>query len=378
MRGLAALCVLFVHLRGQCIEGLAHPSNRLISSTNWMSYGKDAVAVFIVLSGFCLMLPTVRFADRRLNGGLLQFFKRRSLRILPPYYAALVLGILSILAVDVLKRHTHLSDGAKNAAANLTAGNILSHAFLIHDFRNAWAFGIEPPMWSVAVEWHIYFIFALLLLPLRRKAGIWITVAAAFLLGCAPHLLLPAQNNFDWACPWFIGLFAVGMLGAEIAFSDIPSLVSIRDRTPWSAVSIALAITTYGIAATLLKLRDVDIIMHPLLGCLCVSVILMCIRQVRSGNAAFPLHPLRMLESRAAMILGSFSYSLYLVHGLLITRVRVFMQLHHFHTPVYVLGVLVGGAALSLIAAYIFHLLFEKPFMTAKMKRLKTEENRAR
>src|SRR5438270_2616521 len=59
-------------------------------------HGHYAVAVFIVLSGYCLMLPVARDPCGRLPGGVVGYLGRRARRILPPYYAALGLGWLLI------------------------------------------------------------------------------------------------------------------------------------------------------------------------------------------------------------------------------------------------------------------------------------------
>ena len=60
--------------------------------TNWLLYGHLAVDVFIVLSGFCLMLPVAR-SGGALADGARGFFVRRARRILPPYFAAFTISV---------------------------------------------------------------------------------------------------------------------------------------------------------------------------------------------------------------------------------------------------------------------------------------------
>ncbi len=69
------------------------------------SFGHDAVAVFIVLSGYCLMLPIAR-ADGRLARGVRSYFGRRAWRILPPYFAALAGSWLLLALVPSLETPT--------------------------------------------------------------------------------------------------------------------------------------------------------------------------------------------------------------------------------------------------------------------------------
>src|SRR5437660_75394 len=89
IRGLAALYVALFHV-SYARQSLPEPARHL---TDWLQFGHYAVGVFIVLSGYCLMLPVARSADGRLRGGVGSYLRRRAWRILPPYYAALVLAL---------------------------------------------------------------------------------------------------------------------------------------------------------------------------------------------------------------------------------------------------------------------------------------------
>jgi peptidoglycan/LPS O-acetylase OafA/YrhL len=91
IRGLAALYVVVFHL-GTILKpvmtNLSKPWRLLLRATE---HGHAAVVAFIVLSGFLLMLPIVR-ENRPMS--LQGYFLRRSRRILPPYFAALILFLL--------------------------------------------------------------------------------------------------------------------------------------------------------------------------------------------------------------------------------------------------------------------------------------------
>ena len=144
------------------------------------------------------MLPVARSADgalrRRVESSI---FRRRAWRILPPYYATLV--CLAALIALIPGLPWELSFAA------WTPGVIASHLFLLHNLRSSWTGKIDPPMWSVATEWQIYFVFALFLLPLWRRFGNALTMLAAFGLGLAPHFLLPGRTSTGqargtWPC----------------------------------------------------------------------------------------------------------------------------------------------------------------------------------
>src|SRR5215203_1884331 len=102
LRGLAASYVVLHH------AALLVPPSGLTGPATvarfLLRHGHYAVAVFIVLSGYCLMLPVARDPLGRLPGGTLAFFGRRARRILPPYYAALVLCWALIALVPELGR----------------------------------------------------------------------------------------------------------------------------------------------------------------------------------------------------------------------------------------------------------------------------------
>lgn len=112
IRAIAALYVLMHHLwlsqRALLPQGWP---------TGWLAYGHLAVDVFIVLSGFCLMLPVARFKE--LRGGARHFFARRARRILPPVYACIVLCLPINILVSRLGHHHQTMVSTKGLLVNL-------------------------------------------------------------------------------------------------------------------------------------------------------------------------------------------------------------------------------------------------------------------
>ncbi len=104
LRGLAALYVVMHHAYyGLTAEASLPPLAAHL--TYWLYLGRSAVDVFIVLSGYCLMLPIIR--SGRLSGGSGGFLRRRARRILPPYYAALGVSLLVIAVLPPLHDLSH-------------------------------------------------------------------------------------------------------------------------------------------------------------------------------------------------------------------------------------------------------------------------------
>ena len=358
LRGLAAMYVVLHH----SIFSHHLPSTLphwLRLATKPLAYGHFSVALFIVLSGYCLMLPVARSADGVLKGGLAGFIRRRARRILPPYYAALVLALI----LDWVSSTWLHPPGVRlhNMFDKIAIPVIISHLLLLHNLSPAWIFQIDVPLWSVATEWQIYFVFALLLLPIWRRFGIFATIVCAFVIGLAPHYLVKPQGHVDPARFWYIGLFALGMAGAVVNFSTDSRTTAVREKTPWMLLSAIFGLSMIAASSAMPGyLTRHPWIIDPWAG-LAASCLLVGLTRVLTSGAQHPAI-LRMLDAEPTRRLGSFSYSLYLVHYpiLQITTALIAITVHS--TTGSVLADLVVGSTVATICAYWFYLRFEKPY----------------
>lgn len=240
---------------------------------------------------------------------------------------------------------------------------MLSHLLLVHNWIDVYARGIDGPLWSVATEWQIYFVLPFLLLPIWRRFGLAATVAAAFAVGLAPHFLSAPVGRFDKACPWYLGLFALGMAGALLSARRDLRLEALAGRIPWGVLTAACA------AAVLVgRLRHpgadseaanwyVDI----LCGLFAAVLLVWCSRRAQAG---FWLTD--TLQSRPAMALGAMSYSIYLIHMPLEQIIVLTLCSHHLPFRLLVPGTFLLAVPAVLGVCYLFHLLFERPFMPGK------------
>jgi peptidoglycan/LPS O-acetylase OafA/YrhL len=363
IRGLAALYVTIFHAWMQ-IDFTASSGGEkwLVYLTSWMALGRESVAVFIVLSGFCLMLPVARSADAILPGGSKGFFYRRARRILPPYYAALV---FSLVAMALVPRWWDTTGSwFQTMEPAFGTQTLVSHLFLVHNLNEALVFKINAPMWSVAMEWQIYFLFPFILLPLWRKLGLFATVAFGFLLGLAPLYFL---GKLSWTAPWFIGHFAMGMAGAAVAFGGKPHEAKIRERMPWGLLALAslAALVALKLAGTVVSTSNwkFAFVSDLVVGVGSVALIVYCTRCLGRGQ---PSGVVRTLDGAAPVALGRFSYSLYLMHApVLATFFLVVkpLQTSPLNSTLLLVG---GGVPLCLLVSYGFYLCFERPFMVRK------------
>ena len=322
IRALAALYVLLYHVTTVKTADHSALPQPLRFLTAVFREGHFGVVVFIVLSGFSLMLPIARAGKTELVDGFGSYLYRRARRILPPYYAALAFSIAIIGIYNLVGPRIGLTGKVEPGALSL--GSITSHIFLIQDVHFSWAFRINGPMWSVATEWWIYFAFPLILLPLLRRTNVLVVVVAAWLVSTLPEYLMPAGHhlwpgpplssaNTFWAAPWLLGSFALGMLGAVIGFSptwrDSPWRIVCRWNWLAAAASaIIIAVVAAGRAETW-PAPLVDLLVSPWAICI--------INTCWSASAgAEPAHPGRLagvLGSPRLVQLAGFSYSLYLV-----------------------------------------------------------------
>ncbi len=354
IRGLAALEVVISHATNFAIGKQVSPLIRLVIVIG--SYGHYAVVVFIVLSGYCLMMPVMNSPDKSI-GNFTAYIKRRARRIIPPYYVSLALSIL-YLTIANSYRGIPMSD----AHDLWTTGNIISHLLLVHNFSSSWVYRINPPMWSVATEWQIYFLFPILLLPVWKRFGNIAAIAVGLTIGLIPFYFLPGRINLSWASPWFPGLFAMGMAAAALTLGY--ESTEPHWRKIWTSAYTPIILF---IMALVLQKRHIPIPVwaaDALTGAMCASFICWCAKftapSIISGQRPFIV---RMLESVWALRLGSISYSLYLTHSLVLSGLLSVIQSKYSSPDKIILCELLVSLPILLLFAAGFHYLFERPFL---------------
>jgi peptidoglycan/LPS O-acetylase OafA/YrhL len=350
LRGIAALYVVVHHAYYTVLEvgDVAVLPAAVRACLGLLGHGHLAVGVFIVLSGYVLMLPVAR--DGQLKGGVRGYLARRSRRILPPYYAALALTLLLIHLVPALG---HVRGRRWDYALPVTPGAVAAHLLLIHDLSPHWLTKINYPHWSVAVEWQIYFLFPGLLL-LWRRFGMGLTLAAALSAGFAPALILP--QTLGGACPWYLGLFAVGMAAALVNVSPDPLTEQVRLAMPWGLAAASLGAT---LALTALLQPDA-LERNPMLVDLCLggwtagSLVAWTEQAARGGSRV-----VRFFEHPRMVGLGKLSYSLYLTHAPVLALVD--LGLAGLSPAERLVRVPVAGVIASLMVGAGFATVFERP-----------------
>jgi hypothetical protein len=133
---------------------------------------------------------------------------------------------------EVLRNHLGLQH------PDLSRWGVFPHC---HDARPRAPSQIDYPLWSISVEWHIYFLFPLPVFMWQRIGSLW-TTATVSVASYALYMLLVRfgfvlANGFSSIVPQYIALFTVGMLGATTAFSPEPRWRRLRVCISWTLVA---------------------------------------------------------------------------------------------------------------------------------------------
>jgi peptidoglycan/LPS O-acetylase OafA/YrhL len=337
------LTVVLHHLLNPILDSVSIQvlqSGRLARLLLWLPVcSRLAVAVFIVISGFCLALPVIR-NDGELVGGVVGFFRKRGRRVLPAYYAAVLLALLLL-------------------PTQAGAWDVFLHLFLLQNLSAEWVGRINGVFWSLAVEWQVYLCFPLLVWSWRRFGAMRVV---SVLLPLAIVGLVTSENSaWFWLKPHFHLLFVLGMLAAALTFLPQSHWRMARTSIPWGALSASLAVTL-ALCVVSHGCRVVhDHINHfELLTGLAAFALLVTL----SGSAPNRLR--RLLEWKPVVAVGGFSYSIYLIHPVFVYQIGrlfrpyVWLPFHLSAGSAYVLLALVA-MPIILVASYLFHLAFERP-----------------
>jgi peptidoglycan/LPS O-acetylase OafA/YrhL len=333
VRGLAALDVLVFH--SHYVKGL------------WLG-----VQVFFVVSGYCIASATDSAMSRGLSIGT--FMRRRVRRIAPPYLASVALALT--LGVSGL-----LFGGRPGGNSPFTVAEVVQNATLTQwlTLTRAWLAGHPFPTapdnpilllysyWSLCYEEQFYLLAGLLLVcSLRMRRPVLVTTAVVLGLGVA-GLVHPTRVTGLLTDYWL--QFSCGI---------VLYLRLCRVRTPALGRGIDLAL---GIAApafyALGRLRGEHVFEFRTLAffsqlgfCCGVAFVLSLLRNREAAlSSTWPVRALRTV--------GTFSYSLYLIHHVVL---GLTFHLHQGLPPGLVSGL---GVAYSIPAAYLFHRIFERPFL---------------
>lgn len=366
LRGLAAAFVLSSHVWYQIWPAVAppygygrHPEGMIAWLTGLLYYGHFGVVVFIVLSGFCLMLPVLDNGGK-LRGGVLRFAGRRARRILPSYYCAMAFSLLLIYFFIGEK-----SGSQWDISIPVTTGGLVSHLLLLQDFIDTTQ--VNYVFWSIAVEVQLYLMFPLLAAAWMRFGAF--KAAASFCAAIYGAIAVLELCDYQDIPPQFIGLcahFVLGMACATLLRTRNSKWLSVCAQIPWGSLALAMAFPVVVLCG--LWGSEVAERRFAILDLLCALATVSLLLGAAGAEKTASVRS--VLENGVLIRIGIISYSLYLIHAPLLQLVWQYAILPLELSSASQFGaLLIFGVPASLLAGYLFFLLCERPFCAPSARR---------
>lgn len=335
LRGIAVTLVVLHNLR-QITEPLPGQAASLLW-VQLLDRGWIGVQLFFVLSGFLITRILLRSRDaKNYYSG---FFARRALRILPLYYAALLLWLVVLPAIGWGYPHDDRQDFYLWVFLSNWVQPFHSNGALVH-------------FWSLAVEEQFYLVWPFLL---RRFAALpfCLTVAALSLVVRSAMLAtgFSSEAVYEWT-PCRMDALALG--GAAAALGENPRW-RLPSWSPWVVLALGAAVSRgYRQTGTLAQTAGYSL--------LALGFAWWVFALAGEGQSLW-------LEWPWLRSLGKYSYGIYVIH--LPFRVVAEWALHRVGAPltlaVDICFVLVTFAVVYGLAVVCYH-AFEARFLRLKSR----------
>jgi peptidoglycan/LPS O-acetylase OafA/YrhL len=223
LRGILAVYVLLGHCRWLLWTGhaswMAAPHSRWLEPVVYASaslrYGREAVMIFFVLSGFFIHLRVAENAAALSGFSAAAFYRRRAHRLLAPYAFALVVT----MALDAIGRiwfpalyHAATGDALTDGVfrrSGYSAASVIP-ALVALPSSGGYDFGSNGPLWSIAFE-VIYYALYPAWLALRRVSAV-----AAYLAVPAISVMLIVTRVYGFPVA-VLSFYPVWLTGAALA-----------------------------------------------------------------------------------------------------------------------------------------------------------------
>lgn len=307
LRGFSALWVLISHLL--LVSGLNIPI---------LSWGGQAVELFVILSGFVIALLCLKRQE-----SYPVYIFRRFVRLYPLFLVALVLGIAtSHLYAPALGENPFLKEDPQSflmRAVNESRyfwQHLFAHLTMLHgavpdNLLPQSVFTFSGPLWSISLEWQFYLIAPFLVVALNwYKQPAWLIV-----LLCALIVLLRVAANRYWPdagapafLPLRLELFALGVFCA-IGWERVK-------ETDWKILLIWMV----GIAIVFVKFFHYGL--FPV-------VLWLSVYMTAALGNKYPLTQIAndCLKIAPAQWVGQRSYGLYVLHMPIVLTITYFLLL---------------------------------------------------
>lgn len=339
-RAFAALGVFYYHEHLGAI--LAKYSGiQLLSLTD--SFGAFyAVPLFFLISGYCIHLSNLKYLKEGKPLPVMEYYKRRWLRIYPPYLAALIFSV----AVNFIV----------TGDSSLDWSNICTHIFLLQGFSTNYFASINAVLWTISVEMAFYILYPLFYY-LRLKFSLINALFFTLIVTCISIACLSTKDVITHPIQYFVfNLWFAWCCGAYLADkkafneSDLKKPVY---KVFYSLVLVSFIWMNFYAHSNSIINYQVNILVWtaPLLFLL---------------NKEHWLSQHQSFFIKILVAVGLSSYSLYLFHEPLIS-LNIFLERTYLPVKFHLVGLLAGIFIIPVIT-WFSYLYIEKPFMSKKRK----------
>lgn len=249
------------------------------------------VDVFFVISGYLM-------AKLYIKGEASQFFARRAKRLLPAYYATIVLTLAAASVLTVPSDFNQVRD--QGIFALFFSSNI--GFWLQNSYFSKAEFNPLLHLWSLGVEIQFYLFVPLVALIFRKRKILFTLCLVGSLILCLAALTISPKTSF-FMMPLRVWEFLFGYWVANISLQF--SRIQNREKLGWICFLILFAIPLIPVDGRALSI----LIGHP--GLFALAIVLTTALALSVGL------PESLIASKAGKALekiGTYSYSIYLVH----------------------------------------------------------------
>ncbi|HEV2228800.1 MAG TPA: acyltransferase [Steroidobacteraceae bacterium] len=358
VRGLAILAVLLFHFVTP-----PNPKGPVDAAITWLfAYGALGVDLFFVLSGF--LITGILYDSRADPAYFRNFYMRRVLRIFPLYYGVLVVVFFVVPAIPALQGSEIAGLRNEQAWAWLYGVNVY---LAIH---GGWVLSYLTHFWSLAVEEQFYLVWPLIVWLLAAKPRLLLSFPLAAALASFGSRVVASLLGVNLVAttvltPFQLDSLAIGGFLAIYLRQPHGEARTRRLIVPMTLTGIGLLLLQFGVrhfteyGSALQSLRSGAF--RLLLAALLLQAL---VAPASSGWSRF-------FRSGPMIILGKYSYGLYVYHHFFSyyfakhgTELALASAIGS-HLAALVIQT-VGGMAASMAIAWLSYEYFEKFFLQLK------------
>jgi peptidoglycan/LPS O-acetylase OafA/YrhL len=345
-RAIAALGVFYYHLHIGFLFAHYFGFQKFNLTDNFGA--TYAVPLFFLISGYCIHLSNLKYLKNNKPLPLKEYYKRRLIRIYPPYFIAVLFSIIVNFITGYLPKPT--------------TNDLLIHLFLFQGFTVNYFNTINIVLWTITIELAFYLIYPLFYF-IRQKFSLSHSLLFTFIVSVISIKYFSVDDNITLPQRYFVlNLWFAWCCGAYIA--DIKAFNKPGLNHPIYKLFYAIVVLAF-IGIRFFYPSHLTIISYQLNILIWTApfCILLGLENWFTKNRSPFLNIL--------IAIGLSSYSLYLLHEPLI-YLKNFLVHTYLPKKLQPAGIIIGVFVIPVIT-WLSYLYFEKPFILKRREQLINE-----